>query len=132
MMHLQFKFPAMTNDNYFNDLVTEFPLLKSKIMEEYAEMVHFRMEIFADYTLEQIKTGNITELNKCFSFQEANISLMTPHLRNALVVSYCEALLLGECADKMKSLINLMPPKLKNIYFDNEKWYNYLVEKSRL
>lgn len=120
----------MTNDNYFNDLVIQFPLLKSKIMEDDAEMVHFRMERFADYTIEQIKKGDITELNKCFSFQETNIDLMPSDLRNALVVSYCEALLLGECADKMKSLINLMPPKLKDIYIDYEKWYNDLVEKS--
>jgi len=121
----------MTNDNYFDDLVIQFPILKSIIMEEDAEMVHFRMERFADYTIEQIKNGNNSELKKCFAFQETNIDLMTSDLRNALVVSYCEALLLGECADKMKSLTNLMPPKLKGIYIDYEKWYNDLAEKSR-
>jgi hypothetical protein len=90
-----------------------------------------RMERFADYTIEQVKNNNITELEKCFSFQETKIDLMTSDLRNALVVSYCEALLLGKCADKMKPLINLMPPKLKGIYIDYEKWYNALAKKSK-
>lgn len=117
----------MTNENYFNDLIIQFPLLKPVIIEEDAGMIHIRMERFADYTIEQIKTNNITELKKCFSFQETKIDLMTPDLRNALVVSYCETLLLGECADKMQSLTNLMPPKLKDIYIDYEKWYNDLA-----
>lgn len=121
----------MTNENYFNDLVIQFPLLKSIIIEEDADMIYMRMERFADYTIEQIKTDNITELKKCFSFQETKIDFMTSNLRNALVVSYCEALLFGECADKMKSLTNLMPPKLKDIYIGYEKWYNDLAEKSR-
>ena len=121
----------MTNENYFNDLIIHFPLLKPIIMEEDAEMLHFRMERFADYTIEQIKKGNITELKKCFDFQETNIDSMPSDLQNALVVSYCESLLLGECADKMKSIINLMPPKLKGIYIDYEKWYNDLTRKSR-
>ena len=121
----------MTNENYFNDLIIQFPLLRLIIIEEEADMIHMRMERFADYTIEQIKNDNITELEKCFSFQETKIDLMTSDLRNALVVSYCEALLLGEYADKMQSLINLMPPKLKDIYIDYEKWYNDLAEKTR-
>ena len=121
----------MTNDNYFNDLVIQFPSLKPIIIEEDADMIHMRMERFADYTIEQIKKDNITELKKCFAFQETKVDLMTSDLRNALVVSYCEALLLGECANKMKSLTDLMPPKLKDIYIDYENWYNDLAEKSR-
>ena len=121
----------MTSDNYFNDLIIQFPLLKPIITEEDADMINMRMERFADYTIEQIKNDNITELKKCFSFQETKVDLMTSDLRNALVVSYCEALLLGEYADKMKSLTDLMPPKLKDIYLDYEKWYNDLAEKSR-
>jgi hypothetical protein len=116
----------MTNDNYFNELVIQFPLLKPMICEMDADKIHMRMERFADYTIEQIKFDNPTELKKCFSFQEAKVDLMTSDLRNALVVSYCEALLLGECADKMKSLTDLMPPKLKDIYLNYEKWYNDL------
>jgi len=121
----------MTNENYFNDLIIQFPLLRLIIIEEEADIIHMRMERFADYTIEQIKNDNITELEKCFSFQETKIDLMTSNLRNALVVSYCETLLLGECDDKMKSLINIMPPKLKDIYIDYEKWYNDLAEKTR-
>ena len=121
----------MTNDNYFNDLIIQFPLLRLIIIEEETDLIHVRMERFADYTIEQIKNENITELEKCFSFQETKIDLMTSDLRNALVVSYCETLLLGECADKMKSLTKLMPPKLKDIYLDYEKWYNDLAEKSQ-
>jgi hypothetical protein len=120
----------MTNENYFDNLIIQFPLLKEIILEEDAEMIHYRMERFADYTIEQIKTNNITELKNCFAFQESKIDLMTSDLRNALVVSYCEALLLGENADKMKSLINLMPLKLKDIYIDYEKWYNDLADKN--
>lgn len=121
----------MTNDNYFNDLLIQFPSLKPIIIEEDADMIHMRMERFADYTIEQIKNDNVAELKKCFAFQETKIDSMTSGLRNTLLVSYCEALLLGECADKMKSLINLMPPKLKSMYIDYEKWYNDLAEKSR-
>lgn len=122
---------TMTNDNYFNDLVIQFPLLRPIIIEEDIDMIYMRMERFADYTIEQIKNDNITELKKCFCFQETKVDLMTSDLRNALVVSYCEALLLGECADKMKSLIDLMPPKLKDIYLDYEKWYNDQAEKNK-
>jgi hypothetical protein len=121
----------MTNDNYFNELVIEFPSLKPAIVEDDTQMVHFRMEIFADYTMEQIQKNNLIELEKCFAFQETKIDLMTSDLRNALVVSYCEALLLGKCADRMKSLIYLMQPKLKDIFIDYEEWYNDVGNKSR-
>lgn len=120
----------MTNDNYFNDLVVEFPLLKPIIIEEPVDMIHMRMERFADYTIEQIKNDNIAELEKCFSFQETKIDLMTSDLRNALVVSYCETLLLSKYADKMKSLINIMPPKFKDIYIDYENWCNNIAKQA--
>ena len=50
----------MTNDNYFNDLIIQFPLLRFIIIEEEANMIHMRMERFADYTIEQIKNDNIS------------------------------------------------------------------------
>ena len=120
----------MTNDNYFNELIIAFPSLKSEILKEDAEMIHSRMETFADYTKEQIKRDNNIELTKCFNFQESKIDLMTSELLNALTVSYCESLLLGGCGDRMKDLIYLMPPKLKFIYIDYETWYNELANKS--
>jgi hypothetical protein len=121
----------MTNENYFNDLIILFPLLKPMVMEEDPEMLHCHMERFADYTIEQIEKDNVVELKKCFDFQETNIGSMSSDLQNALVVSYCEPLLLGECAHKMESTTNLMPPKLKGIYIDYERWYNELARKSR-
>lgn len=119
----------MTNDQYFNELIITFPSLKSEILEWDAEMIHFRMEMFAAYTMEQISRNDRIELVKCFNFQESKIDLMAEDLLNALTVSYCEALLLGECSAEMKNLIDLMPPKLRFVYLDYEKWYNELVSK---
>ena len=119
----------ITNDEYFNDMIIQFPLLKTKMIEEDPELIHMRMECFANYTIEQIKNENIVELEKCFSFQETKIDLMNSDLKNALVVSYCESLLLGKCAEKMKTLAYLLPSKLKIIYTDYEKWYNDLIKK---
>ena len=119
----------MTNDNYFNELIITFPSIKLEILKEDPEMIHWRMEIFADYTKEQIKRDNKIELTKCFNFQESKIDLMTSDLLNALTVSYCESLLLGGLGDRMKDLIHLMPPKLKLVYIDYEKWYNELASK---
>ncbi|MNY72371.1 hypothetical protein D3C86_2109120 [compost metagenome] len=79
--------------------------------------------------MEQISRNDRIELVKCFNFQESKIDLMAEDLLNALTVSYCEALLLGECSAEMKNLIDLMPPKLRFVYLDYEKWYNELVSK---
>ena len=121
----------MTNDSYFESMITEFPFIRQNILEEDAEQIHFRMERFADYTIEQIKSKNETETVRCFNFQESKIDLMSVELINALTVSYCESLLLGKCADQMTHAKNLMPIKLKKIYLDYEKWYGELVEKNR-
>lgn len=120
----------MTNDTYFESMITEFPTIRQAILEEDIEMIHFRMERFADYTIEQIKLKNETEIFRCFDFQESKIDLMSAELINALTVSYCESLLLGECANQMTKTKNLMPTKLRNIYLDYEKWYMELVEKN--
>lgn len=121
----------MTDNDYFNDLIIQFPSLKSKILDEDEEMIFMRMEIFADYTNEQIKQGNINELKNCFQFQETKIDFMSSSLKNALVVSYCEALLLGQNADEMEHVTHLMLPKLKSTYLDYKNWYNELANKNK-
>lgn len=117
------------NDTFFNDLMVSFPMLELKIREEDSNLLHMRMERFADYTIEQIKKQNVKELTKCFDFQESRIELLSPELLNALTVSYCESLMLGGCVSKMKGIKVLMPPKLKTIYLDYEKWYNNLADR---
>lgn len=58
---------------YFNDLCLAFPELKEPIENEEGE--HSKMERFADYTIKQIKTDNISELTRCFDYQEEKIPL---------------------------------------------------------
>lgn len=121
----------MTSEDFFNDLIIQFPSIKADILENDPELIDIRMERFADYSIKQIVDNNIQELKKCFDFQESKIDFMNSDLRNALLVSYCEALLLGKYADRMKELIKLMPTKLSAIYIEYEQWYNDLVERHR-
>lgn len=118
----------MIPNEYYSELIMEFPTLKNEIENEEPEMVHFRMEIFSTYNIEQIKTNNYSELNRCFQFQESRIDKMNSELINALNVSYCESLLLGECANKMTGIRKLMPPKLKEVYTEYEKYYTELTK----
>lgn len=111
----------MTGEEYFELIVNEFPGLKQDIDED--DSSHFRMERFASYTIEQIKTKNFTELNRCFDFQETKIDSMDSDLENALFVSYCEPLLLGKCAHEMEEIVKLMPAKLKVKYKEYEVYY---------
>ena len=113
---------------YFSDLIMEFPILKNGIETDYSGMVHFQMEVFSDYNLKLIKSKNYTELKRCFEFQESRIEKLNSDLLNAINVSYCESLLLGECAQEMTEILNLMPPKLKNIYVDYEEYYKQLAQ----
>jgi hypothetical protein len=120
----------MTNDEFFTKLAHHFPFL-SDILEEDSSMIHFKLERFAEYTIDQIINNNLPELNRCFSFLEARIGTMSPELINALNVSYFEALLLGEAAYKMPEITALMPPKLVNGYVSYEKYYQELWKKSK-
>lgn len=115
----------MTNDEYYTELVHNFPFL-CDILEEDPSMIHFKMERFAEYTIDQIINNNMAELIRCFSFQETRIENMSPELINALNVSYCEALLLGNAAYKMGEISALMPPQLLNAYVSYEKYYQKL------
>lgn len=119
----------MTPNEFFSELITEFPILKNEIESEEHEMVHFRMEIFSDYNINQIKSKNHSELRRCFEFHESRIDKLNSELINALNVSYCESLLLGECANEMTKIKGLMTPKLKEVYAEYEKYYTELIKK---
>jgi hypothetical protein len=119
----------MNADEYFSNLIEEFPELKDTLNEWESDMIFFRMETFAEYTIDQIKSGNKQELNKCLEFQESKIDFINSLLLNAMTVSYCEALLLGECGQQMDHVVDLMRPKLRKLYMDYEKYYNNLGKK---
>jgi len=118
----------MNPNEYYSDMITEFPILKNEIENEEPEMIHFRMERFSDYNIEQIKTKNHSELKRCFEFQESRIDKLNSELINALNVSYCESLLLGECGSEMTEIRKLMTPKLAEFYDEYEKYYTKLTE----
>jgi len=120
----------MDADEYYKDLILSFPTLKKKIEEEDSTMIHMRMEVFADYTIDQIKRKDWNELKRCFDFQESRIEKLNSELVNALTVSYCEALLLGEMAGQMKEITPKMETKLEKLYKEYEDYYTDLVKRS--
>ena len=121
----------MKPNEYFSELMMEFPALKTRIESWDSEMVHFRMEMFSDYNIEQIKTKNHSELKRCFEFQESRIEKLNSDLTNALNVSYCESLMLGECASQMSEIRELMTPRLKEVYQEYEKYYSELTKPNK-
>jgi hypothetical protein len=120
----------MNADEYFKDLILTFPILKDKIEEENSDMIHMRMEVLSDYTIDEIKNKDWNELKRCFDFQELRIEKASDELRNALTVSYCESLLLGEIAGQMKEIVPRMGTKLKTLYREYEDYYNDLAKRS--
>ena len=119
----------MNSEEYFGQLIEEFPDLRDSLNEWDSDMIFFRMELFAEYTIDQIKSGNKEKLIKCLEFQESKIDFVDTLLINAMTVSYCEALLLGECSQQMDQVVDLMGPKLKKLYNDYETYYNNLGKK---
>jgi hypothetical protein len=113
---------------YFEQLVQAFPPLKSTLGLEDG-LVHFSMERFADYTIEQIKTSNWNELKKCFEFQKERVELLDYSLENARNVSYCESLLLGEVTNEMKVVLPYMGEKLRKFYVGYKHYYNDLRKR---
>jgi len=118
----------MNADEYFQLVMKEFPETKEGILDWESEMIHMRMESFAEYTIKQIEKNDLDELKRCFEFQESKIDLINSELENALNVSYCEALLIGDAADEMERFIPHMPKKLKAEYFAYQKYYLDLVK----
>ena len=120
----------MNGFEFLTLVLSEFPQLEKEMNEWEKEYVHMRMEIFADYAVEQIKSNNILELTRCFNFIESKIDKVNSDLENALNVSYCENLLLGDVAEEMDRIIIIMPTKLKTMYLDYKQYYYDLVEKT--
>ena len=118
----------ITSEDYFKEWKNTFPEIALKIDGEDGE--HFKMERFADYTIKQIQTNNIAELKRCFDFQNEKISIC-PALESAMVVSYCESLLLGDLASIINNFTSYMKPRLFKMYDDYKVFYFDLVEKSK-
>ena len=117
----------ISTEEYFRHMCVAFPDLCEKIESESGD--HSKMERFADYTIENIKTNNIPEITKCFDFQEERISIC-PAILDAMVVSYCESLLLGDVASEIHKYTSYMKPRLFKMYNDYRIHYFDLVEKS--
>lgn len=64
-----------------------------------------------------------------FDFQENAINAMDSELENALYVSYCEALLMVEAAER-EHIIRHMGPLLRKYYIDYEEYYDDLRKAS--
>lgn len=122
----------MNVGQYFECLVQEFPKIKKEVEDEDSDMIHMKMEIFAEYTIQQIKSKNTKELVRCFEFQESRIDLMNSLLENALNVSYCESMLLGEVSNQMDQIIEIMPIKLKEKYLAYENYYFNLLKSTKM
>jgi hypothetical protein len=112
--------------SYFDKIGTHFPSIKNELEEENIETVFGKMEIFAAYTNAQITTNNKSEIIRCFEFQENEYQNMNDLLLNALSVSYCEALLIGENSSVISEYVNIMPTNLKNHYLKYEEYYRNL------
>jgi hypothetical protein len=111
---------------YFEQLIQEFPDLEIDYEDLENGMVHFNMERFADYTISQIKKSDLNKLKSCFYFQEKRINYLSHELENALNVSFCESLLLGEVAKEMNKFLFYMGPLLRKFYKAYEDYYNNL------
>lgn len=109
---------------YCNDILLAFPQLINEIDME--EGIHYNMESFAQYTIQQIRNSNFEELKKCFAFQEEKIPLVTPEIENAMNVSYCESMLLSDVGPNMLRVTKYMGRKLFTMYKDYEDYYNQL------
>lgn len=110
--------------DFFSDLSIQFSKVSTEFDSEDGN--HYKLERFADYTIQQIKENNIEELKKCFDFIESRLESVTPEIENALNVSYCEALLLYDDNKKGMEIKNVMPNKLMQFYLDYKNYYDSL------
>ncbi len=119
----------MTPDQFYNELVDEFPTLKERLGTWDADSAHFKMEEFAVYTKDLILANDLSELERCFHFQEQRIELADDNLINCMTVSYCESLLLGGLGTRSEKATSLMGPRLLKLYRDYENYYNDLGKR---
>ena len=116
----------LNHKKYFDAVEKEFPTIAEGIKSNREFGDHISMEDFAMYTKIQIENKNYEELERCFQFQEDRIDGMNDGLKNALLVSYCESLMLGHMGKEMKTLKHKLPPKLLKEYEFYENYYDSL------
>jgi hypothetical protein len=122
----------ITPEAYFEAMIIAFPKLKKALeREDEKGLNHLKMEHFSRYTNEQIRKYDNKEFMRCLAFQEAMIDVMPPEIENALLVSYCESLLLGQYVVQMKKKVKNMPPKFKEKYEFYADWYYNLYSKDK-
>ena len=126
--HWDYSIRNLHSEAFFLEMSIEFSEISSELNEEDDELIHSKMEVFSDYTIKQIKFGNTGELKRCLNFIESKIDHIDLELVNALTVSYCESLMLGEIGSEMKKIVELMGPKLRDQYLDYQEYY-YNLEK---
>ena len=56
---------------------------------------------------------------------------MNSELINALNVSYCESLMIGNCGNEMSEIRKLMKSKLAEFYSKYEQYYEKLTELNK-
>ena len=116
----------INHKEYFDAMEKEFPAIAETVKENREFGDHIAMEDFAMFTKIQIENKNYAEMQRCFMFQEDKIDEMNDGLKNALLVSYCESLMLGHMGKEMKKLKHKLPPKLLKEYEFYENYYNGL------
>lgn len=126
---IDFEKDKMNGKDYFKDMEQEFPNLVEELSWHDDELIHLKMEVFSDYTNQQILRGNDNELIRCFRFQEQRIEKINSELENAIYVSYCETLFTENSKSVMKEKKKLMSEKLKRCYEEYEKTYAKLFKK---
>jgi hypothetical protein len=121
----------MTSDQFYNELFNEFPTLQEELETWDSNSTHLKMEVFAVYTKDRILANDLSEVERCFRFQERRIELADDNLINCMTVSYCESLLLGGLGTKIDKATSLMGPRFLKLYKDYENYYNQLGRRSQ-
>ncbi len=113
----------LTVEEFFNQLIKEFPTLKAEIEEAKEIGEHLMMEVFSAYTIKQFRDNNFQELKRCFQFIENHLDNVKDEIINALYVSYCETII-SEVNDS--AIQNYMGRKFIEFYLEYDKhWKNF-------